>query len=210
MVLDQNRISGCEEGASELPKTLLLCATIFCLSFTAAVQDVLASPNASSSATEPASPNLFHIENRAPWQLGMGYQYQHFKPLGQTVHTHGFNVDVTRYLNDWIGVEATAIMGFGSTNAPSATAKSVFLGGGPHVVINEHGRFEPWIHGLIGLEHFRTAPSNSGLGFMGGGGVDFKIGSSFYWRVQGDFIGTRFNSLMQSGYSFGTGVVLNF
>jgi hypothetical protein len=110
-----------------------------------------------------------------------------------------------------MGVEGTAIMGFGSTNTtPSAKAKSLFIGGGLHAALNERGRFEPWIHGLVGREHSRTAPSNSGLGFMGGGGVDFRIGSSFSWRVQGDFIGTRLNSLMQSGYSFGTGVVLNF
>jgi Outer membrane protein beta-barrel domain len=190
-------------------KTLLLCAAILCLSMTAAAQDVTASLDSTSPAAEPPAP--FHVENRAPWQLGMGYQYQHFKPLGQTIHTNGFNVDITRFLNDWIGVEAAAIMGFGSTNTtPSAKAKSLFIGGGLHAAINEHGRFEPWIHGLVGLEHFRTAPSNSGLGFMGGGGVDFKIGPSLYLRAQGDFIGTRINSLMQSGYSFGTGVVLNF
>ena len=190
-------------------KLLLLCGTILCLSITAAAQDATASFDANGPATEPAAPVSFHVQDRTPWQLGVGYQYQHFKPVGQTIHTNGYHVDITRFFNNWIGVEGTAIMGFGSSSTNVKT-KSLFIGGGPHAAINEHGRFEPWVHGLIGLEHIRTALGTSGLGFMGGGGVDFKIGPRLYWRVQGDFIGTRFKGFMQSGYAIGTGVVLNF
>jgi hypothetical protein len=190
-------------------KLLLLCGTILCLSVTAAAQDAAVSFDATGAAPEPSAPISFQVEGRTPWQLGAGYQYQHLKPLGQTFHTNGYNVSVTRFLNDWVGVEATAIMGFGSSSTGIHT-KSLFIGGGPHAAINENGRFEPWVHGLIGLEYTRTAVATSGLGFIGGGGVDFKIGPRLSWRVQGDFIGTRFNGFMQSGYSFGTGAILNF
>jgi opacity protein-like surface antigen len=204
-----NRTLGCEEGHPKMRRVLLLCGAILCLSVTAAAQDAAVSFDANGSATESAAPISFQFEGRTPWQLGAGYQYQHLKPLGQTFHTNGYNVNITRFLNDWVGVEGTAIMGFGSSSTGIHT-KSLFIGGGPHAAINEHGRFEPWVHGLIGLEHVRTAVADSGLGFIGGGGVDFKIGPRLYWRVQGDFIGTRFNGFMQSGYSFGTGVILNF
>jgi opacity protein-like surface antigen len=192
-------------------KLLLLCGTILCLSITAAAQDATASLDANGPAAEPAAPISFQVVDRTPWQLGVGYQYQHFKALGQTIHTNGYNTDITRFLNDWIGIEGTAIMGFGSTSIkPGGKAKSLFIGGGLHAAINEQGRFEPWVHGLIGWEHIRTAQGISGLGFIGGGGVDFKIGPRLYWRVQGDYIGTRFKSFMQSGYAIGTGVVINF
>jgi hypothetical protein len=80
-----------------MPKTLLLCATILCLAITASAQDVTASLDTNSPAAEPAAPSPFHVEDRAPWQLGLGYQYQHFKPLGQSIHTNGYNVDITRF-----------------------------------------------------------------------------------------------------------------
>ena len=192
-------------------KLILLCGTILCLSITAAAQDATASFDASSPAPEPAAPVSFQVVDRTPWQLGIGYQYQHFKANSQTFHSNGFNTSITRFLNDWIGVEGTAVMGFGSTSAtPSAKAKTLFIGGGPHAAFNTNGRFEPWVHGLIGLERIHSSTSKSGLGFVGGGGVDFKVGPRLYWRVQGDFVGTRFNSHMQSGYSIGTGVVINF
>jgi len=190
-------------------KFVLLCGTILCLSITAAAQDATASFDASGPATESAAPVLFQVENRTPWQLSVGYQFQHMKPLGQTIHTNGYNVDVTRYLNDWVGVEGAAIMGFGSSNTGAHT-KTLFVGGGLHASINQYTLFEPWVHALVGLERSRDIRGTSGLGFMGGGGVDFKILPRIYWRSQVDFIGTRSNGFMQSGYSFGTGIVLNF
>jgi hypothetical protein len=190
-------------------KLLLLCGTILCLSVTAGAQDGAASFDATGTAPEPSAPISFQVEGRTPWQLGAGYQYQHLKPLGQTFHTNGYNVSITRFLSDWVGVEAAAIMGFGSSTTGIHT-KSLFIGGGPHAAINENGRFEPWVHGLIGLEHIKTAAGTSGLGFIWGVPLDFKIGARLSWRVQGDFLGTRFNGFMQSGYSFGTGAILNF
>jgi hypothetical protein len=197
-------------------KLLVLCGTILCLSMTAAAQDAPAAFDASSPAGEPAAPVTFHPSSRAPWQLGIGYQYQHFGALGQTFHTNGLNTDITGYLNNWLGVEGTAVVGFGrTTTTPTFVAKTFFIGGGPHIAIPTQGRFEPWAHLLVGWEHFRfaqtsTVGSNSALGLMGGGGVDFKLGSRLYWRAQVDYIGTRFQSAMQSNYSFGTGLVLNF
>jgi opacity protein-like surface antigen len=93
--------------------------------------------------------------------------------------------------------------------------KTLFAGAGPHVALENTTRFEPWIHGLIGLEHFRltqgaTLGSNSTLGYMVGGGLDFRITPKIFWRVQGDYLGTRFQSALQSNYSTGTGIVLYF
>jgi hypothetical protein len=194
-------------------KLLVLCGTILCLSMTAAAQDAPVAFDASSPASEPAAPVSFHPLDRTSWQLGIGYQFQHYNVLGQAFHTNGFNTDLTRYLNNWIGIEGTAAMGFGRATTCGC---SVFIGAGPHIVAHSAGRFEPWVHVLVGWQHFRFTQSggilggNSAFGFMGGGGVDFKFFPHAYWRVQGDYIGTHFQSSMQANYSFGSGLVLNF
>jgi hypothetical protein len=204
-------------------KLLVLCGTILCLSMTAAAQDAPAAFDASSPASEPAAPVSFRPADRQPWQLGFGYQYQHFKILGQTFYDNGFNTDFTGYLNDWFGLEATAVVGFGSIDKPVGVtgpihAKSTFIGGGPHLAWHREGRFEPWAHVLVGWDHFRFTEtnnviglgSNSTIGFRAGGGVDFKLFPRTYLRVQGDALGSRFGATREFNYSIGTGIVFNF
>jgi hypothetical protein len=210
------RILGCE-GVIGMRKLFVLCAALFWLSLTASAQDSAAAFDASSSASEPAAPSPLIPVDREAWQIGGGFQYLHFNVLGQKFHDFGFQANVTRYFNNWFGLEGAAIIGFGHTGAnASQDAKSLFLGGGPHLSMHNSGRFEPWVHVMIGLEHFRFTQagaigSNSFDAIMAGGGVDYKIGAvPIFWRVQGDFIGTSIGSSMTKNYSFGTGLVLNF
>jgi hypothetical protein len=198
-------------------KGIVLCGAVLCMLMTAAAQDAPAALDASSPANEPPTPASLFSSNREHWQLGIGYQYQHYKILGQTFHTNGFNSDITRYLNDWFGLEGTAVMGFGKTGTPlNIVAKSFFVGGGPHIAVYTARRLEPWVHVLVGWEHFRFTQtskqlgSNSALGFMGGGGVDYKLNRALFWRFQGDLIGSRFGPTREINYSFGSGLVLNF
>ncbi len=200
-------------------KLLALCGAFLCLSMPAVAQDAPAALDASSPAGEPAAPVSFQPSVRDPWQLSTGYQFQYYRVLGQSFHNNGFHTDVTRYLNDWFGVEGAVTMGFGRTGAPlNIIAKSLFVGGGPHIAVHNNSRIEPWVHVLVGLQHFRfaqTSPvlglgSNSALGFMAGGGADFKLTQRVFWRVQADYIGTHFQSSTQANFSFGSGVVFNF
>ncbi len=198
-------------------KLSVLCLAIFCLSLTAAAQDSTASFDASNSESEPASPASLIPADREPWQLGVGFQYMQFNVLGQKFHDFGYQADVTRYLNNWFGLEGTAIEGFGHTGAnPSQDAKSFFIGGGPHISVFNSNHFEPWVHVIAGWERFRftqgsTLGVNSHAAFLAGAGVDYKIGGGrLYWRVQGDFLGTNVGPTFGANYSFGTGLVLNF
>ena len=176
------------------------------------------------AAHAQTAPNIFEPD-RGRLEIGIGYQYQHYNVLGQTFHDNGFNVDISDHVVDWItgagfrlavSAEGAAVMGFGNTaGTPSLVAKSLFLGAGPHVSIESAGRVEPWLHVLPGWQHFRftqtaTIGSNSAFGFMAGGGVDIRIAPTVYWRVQTDYIGTHFQSALQSNYSFGSGLVLYF
>jgi opacity protein-like surface antigen len=197
-------------------KLLILCGALLCFSLTAAAQDSTAAFDASSPASEPAAPQLFTPPDREAWQLGDGFQYQHYNVLGQNFHTFGYNVGLTRYINNWFGIEGVGSFGFGNTGtSPSLVAKSMFVGGGPHLAFNNSSRLEPWIHVIPGWQHFRFTQtdkigSNSAIAFMGGGGVDYKLGDSVYWRFQADFIGSHFQSTIDKNYSFGTGLILNF
>src|SRR6202521_2746046 len=198
-------------------KLSVLCVALFCLSLTASAQDSTASFVPSNSASEPAAPASLLPADREPWQLGVGFEYLHFNVLGQSFHNLAYQADVTRYFSNWFGLEGTAIAGFGHTGtSPSIDAKSLFLGGGPHISLLNTTHFEPWVHVIAGWERFRftqsaTLGSNSHAAFLAGGGVDYKIGSGrLYWRIQGDFLGTNVGPSFSKNYSFGTGLILNF
>jgi hypothetical protein len=201
-------------------KIAIICAAVFALSLPARSQDLSAFPDTASATPSPSpapSPG-FSLDpaDREPWQIEMGYQYQHMSLLGQKFHTNGYHTDVVRYISNWYGLEGTAAMGFGNTGGTiHRDAKSLFLGGGPRLALYSNRRFEPWAHALVGWEHFRFTQSsilgsNSALGFMAGGGVDYKIGTNLSWRIQADFLGSHFGNVVQKNYSFGSGFVLNF
>ena len=119
---------------------MVLCGTVLCLWLTAAIPS-LASP--CSEHNESEAPGIF-VPDRGCFELGIGYQYQHFNVLGTTFHNNGYNVDVGMYLFDLVtgaagrltfGVEGTATVGFGGNTGgnPSLAVKSVFQIGRAHV-----------------------------------------------------------------------------
>jgi hypothetical protein len=193
-------------------KLLILCGGILFLSLTLSV------PAAHAQIWEP---------DHKPVQIGIGYQYSHYNVLGTTFHNHGENASFAYHVFDPLtgassritaSIEATLASGFGghASGFPSTVeAKSVFLGGGPHLALENQSRIEPWVHVLVGLDHLRfsqtgTLGTENAFGFMGGGGVDVKLAGPVSWRVQADYLGTHFKSWIQSNYSFGTGLVFTF
>lgn len=199
-------------------KFLVLCAALVCVSFTASAQDSTAGFEASAAAEAselPAAPAPLIPADREPWQLGAGFQYLHFHTLNQNFNNYGYQADVTRYLDNWFGIEGTAIVGFGHINS-NEDAKSLFLGGGAHFSLYNTEHLEPWAHILVGWERFRftessTLGSQSHAAFMAGAGLDYKIRSGrLYWRVQGDYLGANFGPSLSTNYLIGTGLVLNF
>jgi hypothetical protein len=198
-------------------KLSVLCAALFCLSLTASAQDSTAAFDASTSASEPAAPASLIPADREPWQLGVGFQYMQFNVLGVKFHDFGYKADITRYLDNWFGLEGTVITGFGNAGgSPTIDAKSFFIGGGPHISLYNTNHLEPWVHVIAGWERFRftqttTLGSNSHAAFLAGAGLDYKLGGGrISWRVQGDYLGTNVGGGISANYSFGTGLILNF
>lgn len=196
---------------------LFVCAAFFCFLPLAAANDSTPTPDAVSTPTEAAAPVSLTPVERDPWQVEAGFVFSHYNVLGTTFNNYGFQGDISRYLTRWFAVEGAGLAGFGHTGGtPNLDAKSVFLGGGPHVSLHDSPRFEPWVHVLGGWEHLRftqtgTLGTESHVAFMAGGGVDYKIrGSRLYWRVQADFIGVKIGNSVPGQYAVGTGLILNF
>lgn len=186
---------------------MVFCGAVLCLWLTAAI------PSLAGPCTEQReAPGIF-VPARGCFELGVGYQYQHFNVLGTRFHNNDYSVDFGMHLFDLItgaagrvtvGVEGAVAAGFGGHTGgnPSLDVKSFFVGAGPHLAIENNSRFEPWIHGLVGRERQRftqtaTLGANSALGYMVGGGVDIRLRPQIYWRFQADYLGTHFQSSLQ-------------
>ena len=77
-----------------------------------------------------------------------------------------------------------------------ANAKSLFVGGGPHIALESPSRYVPWVQLAGGFGSFGTFTRESKrFWFMGRGrsGRAIDIGP-ISWRVQGDYLGTHFKA----------------
>ena len=156
-----------------------------------------------------------------PWQAAFSYQYNRDNLLGSPFNTHGLNVTVTRFFGRWIGVEATVGTGFfgttgQTTNPPNLSVKSVFFGAGPRLALRTGSRFEPWIHIVAGMEHYRFSQtagilgSNNALAGEAGIGMDVYLRPHLALRGEAGFIGSRFFSANQRSFQVLGGVVFGF
>jgi hypothetical protein len=155
------------------------------------------------------------------WQIAIGYQFNRDNLFGRPFDASGVNISVARYFRQWIGVEAQLGTGFvsntgASTVPPNLVAKSIFVGAGPRIAYRNHGRYEPWAHFEVGLEHFRFTQtggmlgSNSSFAVAGGGGLDVYLNPRVAVRGEVDELGTRFLGTTQRSFQAVAGVVFGF
>lgn len=193
---------------------VVVCGVLLLLPLAAAGQDNSAVPAASNPVlSAPSPPPIFPSPGENPWQLGVSFEYVRINVSGTTVSAHGFNTSLTRFLNDWVGLEADTGGAWGTTPAPSnLDTKFLFYGGGLRVALRRNWRLVPWVHGLFGGAHFSGGLLGGGNSFayMTGGGVDIPLGTRVQWRLQGDYLGTRFFSGTQHNFQFTTGLVFTF
>jgi|SRR5882672_5733066 len=194
---------------------VILVGAVLFLSASAAAQGPgLAGAGTRSGPRFPS--NYGHTE----WQFAIGYQFNRINMSGVPYNSNGLTTSLVRFFGNWIGLEGQLGLGIGTTGAatvpPSLTTKSVFLGGGPRLVHRGHGRIEPWVHGVVGMEYFCFSQavgllgSNTGLGGVGGGGLDVRLGPRTSFRAEADWLGTRFFSANQGHFQLDTGLVFNF
>jgi opacity protein-like surface antigen len=214
-------------GSIRLPKIALLAA--FCsLAMAGAAMDAAAqdqpAPQAQPPVTSvgppiavPYNPPVHAGFAENQWQIAEGYQYNRIYFPGifaNSFDTNGFNSSVTRFFGRDLGVEGDLGAGF-APSTQSASAASLFLGGGLHISFRGRSRFEPWGHGLIGVQHYEFSgiafPANTtSLAWIAGGGLDYRFGSAFALRFQVDYLGSHFDGFFQRNLQIGAGIVWNF
>lgn len=197
-------------------KLLVLTVVLFTFSLTAAANDLEVTASPAIPASTPAIPAPSRVYDYPTWQLSMGFQYQHFHINGASFPTYGYDTDIIRSVNNWGSLEGMGAFGFGHlAGSGSPATKSLFVGGGPRITIRNDSRIEPWVHVLVGMERFRftqtaSMGSERALAFMGGFGLDIKFRPRLYFRVEGEYLGTHYQSKGQSNFSVGSGFVFNF
>jgi len=85
---------------------------------------------------------------------------------------------------------------------------------GPRVSIPV-GKFTPFAEAMGGVAHINTGgsfpgTSNTSFATALGGGIDYRLIKLFAWRVEGDYITTRFFNSTQNNLRLSTGIVFRF
>jgi opacity protein-like surface antigen len=85
---------------------------------------------------------------------------------------------------------------------------------GPRVSIPV-GKFTPFAEAMGGVAHINTGgsfpgPSNTSFATALGGGIDYRLVRLIAWRVEGDYITTRFFNSTQNNLRLSTGIVFRF
>lgn len=172
-----------------------------------------------ASAQSPAGAGSISSNRDNPWQLAVGYQYNRINLTGTPFNTNGMNTSLAYFPINWLGLEGEVGAGFGNTNTtlrpPNLTAKSVFAGGGARLAYPGQHRIEPWIHGVVGMEHFRFTQTallgdTTALAWLAGGGVDYSLGPYVALRAQADVLWTDLYSGNQRNFQAIGGIVFKF
>ena len=76
-------------------------------------------------------------------------------------------------------------------------------------------KITPFAHALFGAAQLKASAfggsaKDTSFGMALGGGLDYHFAPFLAWRVQGDFLQTRFFNDKQNNARFSTGLVLNF
>ena len=193
-------------------KWIVLCVAALCLAGTVSAQN-------SGSAPLPASPAPSGASQRSSdesvWLLGVGYNYQRFDLSNLDLSFNGVQTSVTRFFNDFLGVEGNLTASFCGSSAKTGGCEHLLTyTGGARLQWRGH-KVEPWVHALFGGVYNRhtqaVGPASfNGFAILAGGGADIKVGSHLAVRGQVDYVPTRISAIWQKTISVGGGIVFGF
>ncbi|HEX8817443.1 MAG TPA: outer membrane beta-barrel protein [Terriglobales bacterium] len=151
-----------------------------------------------------------------------GYSYTHadLNSAGST-SLNGWDGSIEGKVLPLLGLVADFSGGYGSPNigfdGNSSTSVSLhqynFLFG-PQVSFSV-SKIRPFAHVLLGASHLSesalgASTSDNAFAYAIGGGLDYHLVPMFAWRVQADYLQTRFNSTSQNDVRIATGLVFHF
>ncbi len=167
-----------------------------------------------ATAQIPTSGNVF-----------FGYSYYNTDLSSvDRANTNGWEASVEGKIIPWVGIVGDFDAHYGSQNFPGVCPTSVpgctfnasftennFLFG-PRVSVSV-GKLRPFAEALFGGAHVSLSNgggSDTSFATALGGGVDYKIIRPVAWRLQGDYVETRFFGTTQNNIRLSTGIVLRF
>jgi len=143
----------------------------------------------------------------------IGYSYNRADLNGGGhANLNGWDGSLEGKVLPWVGIVADLSGHYGSPSGVSTKEYNFLFG--PRVSVSV-GKIRPFAHFLFGASHITGSASGVSLsdtsfGTALGGGVDYKLLTAVGWRVQLDYLQTRFFSHTQNDFRFATGLVLNF
>jgi len=182
---------------------------------------VIALSTTLASAQVPTSGNIY---------LGYAFENTDWSGLDSTLNRpnlHGWEGSLEGKVFPHLGIVADFSQHFGS----QTFTEFVPIGGGGPVTTNVTGHgwemlfgprlsiplgnFTPFAEVMVGVAHITNggdfpSTSNTSFGTAIGGGLDFKIVRPIAWRLEGDYLQTRFYSTTQNNLRLSTGIVFRF
>jgi hypothetical protein len=122
----------------------------------------------------------------------------------------GFEAALTGNINDWFGLKADFSGNYKSEGGAHAHEFNVLFG--PQVSAGGE-RLRLFGHGLLGIAHTNIdpGPSDTGAGWVLGGGADYALNDQLAWRVaQLDYHGSHLFGNTQKDFRFSTGILFRF
>jgi hypothetical protein len=129
-----------------------------------------------------------------------GFAYSSLNQVNQSRYAlGGINVSVTRNFGRYFGVTAEGdyfkfALGSATPGNPgNPSIESVF--GGPELHGNLYGKFNGFVHVLLGGEHTGGESQTPNISFAGGpgGGLEYNLSPRLALRASGDYIGASFS-----------------
>jgi opacity protein-like surface antigen len=166
----------------------------------------------SAASSQVPSGNVF---------AGYSYYNADLSSLGRS-NLNGWNGSVEGKLIPWVGIVADISGHYGSESIPtfcqgqlcSSSSMNIheldFLVG-PRVSVSV-GKIRPFAEALFGGGHISTHGAGSDTSFATalGGGIDYHLIPLVAWRLEGDYVQTRFFSRTQNNVRISTGIVVRF
>ncbi len=168
---------------------------------------------ASAASSQVPSGNVF---------FGYSYYNADLSSLGRS-NLNGWNGSVEGKVLPLVGIVADFGGNYGSEGVPIACTGP---GRCPHLSVSVHennylfgprvsvsvGKIRPFAEALFGVGHISTHGAGSDTSFATalGGGIDYHLIPLLAWRLEGDYVLTRFFSTTQNNVRISTGIVVRF
>jgi hypothetical protein len=171
-------------------------------------------------AQVPTSGNVF-----------FGYSYYNTNISGiNSSNTNGWEASFEGKVFPFVGIVADFSQNYGSENFPILCPVEPVVSSEGSCTVNANiheqnylfgprvsasvGKFRPFAEALFGAGHVSTDAflfgSSTSFATALGGGLDYRIIRPIAWRVQGDYVQTRFFGNTQNNVRISTGIVLRF